>query len=84
MNFHMHTTQWFRGGEFLSLVREIPFKGEEAMKVCAGGEDTLNAGDAYQEYLPNGMVMKNYLTFRQLAEFKLARARGDFKEIGVT
>lgn len=38
----------------------------------------------YIESLATSEIMRNNLTFRELAEFKLARARGDFKEIGVT
>jgi hypothetical protein len=37
----------------------------------------------YVENFISGAVEKNELTFRELAEFKIARARGDFKEIGI-
>lgn len=42
-----------------------------------------DAGTAYVETIETGAVVKNALTFRELAEFKMLRASGYFKEIGI-
>lgn len=85
MIYEFSNEQRYRGGRYLTVRRMISLDGNGTfyMRIYAGNIRTLVPNDAYQEDTRNEIVLINNLTFRELVEFKLARAKGMFKEIGV-
>lgn len=79
MIFKMAKAKELTGGRYLSL----SWIGGEEISVCAGSEMSLTAADPYQEDMDTGEILKNELSFRDLAQFKICRARGDFLAIGI-
>lgn len=76
--FPTDQARWHHG-RYLSIDKYF----EKAI-VFAGDLNSFGKRDLYQEDMKTGQVIRKDMSFRDTCEFKVARARGDFKTIGVT